>query len=132
MSVVLELSYAVWQELMSMVMMAALDVKLVHWSAPEPGDCGSSIYGYRTGCFFSPVKSNLLIWRGNFYPRNYYMVSYESLNWGILIFNMNWTLRHTAISIKLLLCVSKNKQDFKICVTFISSYTMTIAKYSFL
>ena len=33
-----------------MVMMAALKVKLAHWSAPEPGDCASSIYGYRTIC----------------------------------------------------------------------------------
>ena len=24
-----------------------------------------------TGCFFSPIKSNMLIWKGYFHPRNY-------------------------------------------------------------
>ena len=56
-----------------------------------------------TGYFLSPFKSNLFIWRGNFYPRNYYTVSYEPFYWGILILNVKWTVRHTAISIKLLL-----------------------------
>ena len=80
---------------------------------------------------FLVLSSNLLIWRGNFYLINYYRVSYEPLYWGIFLFNVNWTVRHTTISIKLLLPVFKNKLDFKICVIFASSYTMTIGQVFF-
>ena len=37
---------------------------------------------YRNNSFFSPLKRNMFIWKGYFYPKNWQRVSYESLKWG--------------------------------------------------
>ena len=68
--------------------------------------------------FFSPVKSNMLIRKGYFCPRNYYRVSFEPLNWGILLFNVNSTARHTTKTTKQLLHKLKIQQCCEICVIF--------------
>ena len=71
-----------------------------------------------TGCFFSPVKSNMLIRKGYSCPRNCYRVSFEPLNWGILLFNVDNTVRHTTKTTKQLLHTLKNQQCCDICVIF--------------